>query len=169
MAQHPAEMLLEKNDTFISRIIHAPRELVFQAWTDPEHLKHWFAPKGCTLHFASIDIRPGGGFLSCIKTPNFKDCWCKATYLEIVAPERIVFKMAIADETGALRTAEEVGMDPEWPAETIVTVTLKEVGITTKFSLHQTVSQTLATRTGAYPSWLSSLDLLDELLKKRSS
>ena len=167
MTQHPAEKILE-NDTFISRIIHAPRELVFAAWTDPEHLKHWFAPKGCTIHFTSIDIRPGGGFHLCIRNPDYKDCWCKGTYLEIIAPERIVYKLAVSDEAGRLRDPKDVGMDPEWPAETIVTATFKEMGITTKFTLHQTVSQTIAKRTGAFPSWLSAFDLLDELLKKQS-
>ena len=148
MTQHPAETLLEKNDTFISRIIHASRELVFEAWTDPEHLKHWFAPKGCTIHFTSIDIRAGGSFHFCIRNPDSEDCWCKGTYIEIIAPERIVYKLAISD------------------VETTVTATFKEIGMTTKFTLRQTVSQAITRHIGAYPGWLSSLDQLAELLKQ---
>jgi len=91
----------------------------------------------------------------------------KGVYLEIVAPVRIVYKVSISDEQGNLRDPKDMGMDPEWPAETIVTATFKEMGMTTKFTLHQTVSQTIAKRTGAFPSWLSAFDLLDELLKKQ--
>lgn len=158
---------IQEQDTFISRIINAPRDLVFKAWTDPEHLKHWFAPRGCSIHFTQIDVQPGGGFHSCIRTPDLKDCWCKGTYLEIVAPERIVFSMAVSDEHGNLITPEEAGMAPDWPQETIVTVTFTAEGEKTKFTLHQTVSEILAKRTGAYPSWLDMLDILEAQLQQQ--
>lgn len=154
---------------FISRIIGAPRELVFQAWTDPEHLKRWFAPRGCTIHFSAIDVREGGEFLSCIKNPRFKDCWCKGTYLEIIPPEKIVYNLAVSDEQGNLITPEEAGMDPEWPGETTVTVTFTELQGKTKLTLHQTVSETVAKRTGAHPSWIQMLDILEEHLAHKTA
>jgi uncharacterized protein YndB with AHSA1/START domain len=151
----------------IQRIIEAPRELVFQAWTDPEHLKRWFAPKGCTIHFEKIDIREGGSFHSCIKNPAYPDCWCIGTYLEIVEPEKIVFRMAVADKNGNLAIPASVGHDPAWPAETTVTVRLEAAGKQTLFTLHQTVSTELAKRTGAYHGWLEMLDRLDTALGKQ--
>jgi len=104
-------------------VFDAPRDLVFKAWTDPEQLKRWYAPKGCTMHFSQIDLRQGGTFHSCIRSPDGHDCWRKGVYREIVPPERIVYTLAIADEKGSLVEPADVGMDPDWPGEASVTVT----------------------------------------------
>ena len=48
----------------IIRVFDAPREVVFQAWADPEHLVQWHAPRGCTIEFREFDFRTGGGFIS---------------------------------------------------------------------------------------------------------
>lgn len=163
-ATMPAAPTATDREVLITRTFDAPRELVFQAWTDPEHLKRWYAPHGCTIDFAALDLRPGGTFLSCIHTPDGHDCWCKGVYREVVPPERIVYTMAIADEHGNLVGPTEAGMDPDWPHETTVTVTFAEHGRQTKLTLHQTVSEALAKRTGAHPSWLQMLDRLAEEL-----
>jgi uncharacterized protein YndB with AHSA1/START domain len=153
------------NDVLITRLIAAPRTLVFAAWTDPAHLARWFAPRGCTIAFARLDLRSGGSFHSCIRTPDGHECWCIGTYREIIAPERLVFTMAIADAQGRLIDPASVGMDPAWPRETVVTVTFAErAGGTTGLTLHQTVDEALAKRTGAHPSWLQMLDRLAEEL-----
>lgn len=154
---------------FITRIFDAPRELVFKAWTDPDQLVRWFAPKDCTIHFSRIDIRPGGGFHSCISNPNFGDCWCRGVYHEIVAPERLIFTMGIADKQGNLVEPSTVGHDPAWPRETTLTVTFENYADKTKLTLHQTVSELLAKRTGAYPSWLQMLDRLAENLSLKAN
>jgi uncharacterized protein YndB with AHSA1/START domain len=148
-------------EVLITHVFDAPRDLVFRAWTDPEHLKRWFAPTGCTVHFARLDIRPGGAFHSCIRGPQ-GDCWCRGIYREVVAPERIVFTMAVADKDGNRIDPPAAGMDPDWPRETVVTVTFAERAGRTTLTLHQTVSEALAKRTGAHPSWISMLDRLAE-------
>ncbi len=150
---------ISDNDTYISRIIDAPRELVFKVWTEAEHLKHWFAPRGCTIHFAKIDIREGGGFLSCIKNPNYPDCWCKGSYIEIKAPERIIYKLEMTNEKGDL-----VVPDNDWPQATVVTVSFMEMGRKTKFTLHQTVPEGIAKQKGAYQGWIDMFDILDEYI-----
>ncbi|MBC9914589.1 SRPBCC family protein [Chitinophaga varians] len=154
-------------DTFISRIINAPQELVFDAWTQEEHLQHWYAPKGCVVQFAQVDIRPGGGFLSCIRNPDgpYKNCWCKTTFLEITRPEKIVCTLQVADANGNPITSREAGMDPDWPDATILTVTFTPEGNKTLFTLHQTVNMALAKKTGAYPSWEQMLDILEAHLQ----
>ena len=148
----------------ITRVFDAPRELVFKAWTDPEHLVRWYAPRGCTIYFRELDIRPGGAFHSSIRTPDGHDCWCKGVYREIVAPERIVYTLAVADAEGNLVGPTDVGMDPDWPRETILTVTFAEHQGKTELTLHQTVAESLAKRTGAHPSWIEMLDRLAEML-----
>lgn len=149
-------------EVLITRVFDAPRELVFKAWTDPEHLMRWSAPKGCTLRIHSFDFRPGGRFHHCLGIPSGHDCWCMGVYQEIVAPERIVYSIAMSDENGNPAESADAGKDLDWPAETIVTVTFAELGGKTKLTLHQTVSEELAKRTGAYPSWLEMLDRLAE-------
>jgi len=47
-------METNKKDLFITHLFDAPRELVFGAWTDPEHLKHWYAPEGCTIESKAL-------------------------------------------------------------------------------------------------------------------
>ena len=147
-------------EVVITRVFDAPRELVFAAWTDPWHLARWYAPDGCSVHFRTLDVRPGGTFHSCIRSPGGHACWCTGVYREIVRPKRIVYTLAVADETGNPVEPAEVGMDPDWPRESVLTVTFAEHGRGTLLTLHQTVSEALAKRTGAHPSWLQMLDRL---------
>lgn len=155
-------------DILITRIFDAPRELVFKAWTDPYHLARWHAPTGCAIQFRKLEIRTGGSFHSCIRTPDGHNCWCTGIYHEVTPPQRLVYTLAISDEQGRALSATQAGMDPAWPRETTVTVTFADVGGKTKLTLHQTVSEMLAKRTGAHPSWLSMLDHLNrELLTLR--
>lgn len=151
----------------ISRVFDAPRELVFEAWTRPEYLLRWFAPHGCTFHIERMDVRPGGGFHSCVRDASF-ECWCVGVYREIVRPERLVYTLAIADRDGNIAAPAAVGHDPRWPTETLLTVTFEELGGKTRLTLHQDVAESLAKQTGAYPSWLEMLDRLDELLREPS-
>jgi uncharacterized protein YndB with AHSA1/START domain len=151
-------------EIMIARVINAPRERVFAAWTDQAQLLKWFAPQGCSIEYKKLEARLGGTFLSVIRVPNFKDCWCKGRYLEFNAPHCIVYLIQNCDEQGNDVTAEEAGMDPEWPVETVVTVTFEDLGGKTRLTLHQTASEAVAKRTGAYQSWHSQLDNLEVLL-----
>jgi uncharacterized protein YndB with AHSA1/START domain len=60
-------------------------------------LEEWFAPDGCTLHIARLDVREGGGYHWCVKNPLFGECWTNGSYLDVVRPERLVFTATIAD------------------------------------------------------------------------
>lgn len=157
----PAEEATPR-EVHITRSFDAPRELLWQAWTEVDHLQRWHAPQGCEIEFKTFEFREGGSFLSCIRNPAFGECWCIGTYLEIVKPERIVYKMALCDAEGNLIDPVTAGHDPEWPAETVLTLTFIEADGKTVLSLHQAVSEELAKRTGAYPSWLQMLDRLAE-------
>lgn len=148
----------------ISRTFYAPREVVFAAWSSAESLARWFAPNGCTIEIRRLDFQTGGSFLTCIRNPHYPECWCTGTYHEIIVPERIVYSMAICDESGARIDSNDAGKDAEWPAETIVIVEFAEEDGQTILTLHQNVLESLAIRTGAHPSWLQMLDRLAECL-----
>lgn len=153
-------------EVLITREFNAPRELVFKAWTDTEHLDRWFAPQGCGIRFVKLDFREGGEFHSCILTPDGKECWARGEYREMTPPQRIVMTMNAADAAGNLVQPADVGMDPDWPAESVVTIDFSDNGGKTTITLHQTVSEELAKKTGAHPSWLSMLDRLEAIVSQ---
>lgn len=151
-------------DVEINRIINAPRQLVFDAWTDPDKLAQWYAPYGCTITVKKFELKQGGQFLHCIYTPGF-DCWCMGEFLEVDAPNKLVYTLNNCDEDGNPVTPAVMGKDDDWPMKTTVTVTFTEQDGKTAVYLHQTVDMELAKKTGAYPSWLQMLDRLEEIIK----
>lgn len=160
------ENRVNNNEVFIEETFNASPERVFSAWTDPEKLVKWYAPDGCTVHFKSIKIETGGRFHSCISNPQFGDCWAVGEYKEVSPNTKIVFTLINADENGNPINPIEIGMDPDWPGETLVTVTFAEDNGKTKMQLRQTVSQELAIKTGAYPSWLQMLNKMQTTLNQ---
>src|SRR5678815_4258877 len=75
----------------LTRIIDAPREAVYRAWTEPELLKQWFAPLPYTTPVAEMDVRTGGATLIVMRSPDGQDMPMPGVYLEVVPNERIVF------------------------------------------------------------------------------
>ncbi|NIG55896.1 SRPBCC domain-containing protein [Chitinophaga sp. Cy-1792] len=144
-------------EVLIEETFNASIERVFSAWTDPEKLMQWYAPEGCTITFKKLDIRKGGSFHSCITHPVHGACWAIGEYLDIQPNKKIVFTLLNADENGEPVNPADIGMDADWPRQTLVTVTFSEENGQTKLVLRQTVAQQLAKKTGAYPSWLQML------------
>jgi uncharacterized protein YndB with AHSA1/START domain len=83
----------------LTRILDAPRELVFAAWTKPEHLSKWFGPHGFTMPVVRTDVRPGGEWYH--EMHGFGQVYPMwATYTEVVPPERLAFTMQLRDADG---------------------------------------------------------------------
>jgi uncharacterized protein YndB with AHSA1/START domain len=74
-----------------TRVFDAPRELVFEAWTDPRHLVRWWGPNGFSTTIRSIEVRPGGVWRFVMHGPDGRDYENRITYQEIVRPERLVY------------------------------------------------------------------------------
>ncbi|MBB5439546.1 uncharacterized protein YndB with AHSA1/START domain [Pedobacter sp. AK017] len=153
-----------KKELFITHLFDAPREVVFRAWTDPEQLKHWYAPDGCTIEFKTIDVRETGGFHSCIHDPVHGPCWIKGIYKEVIFPERLVFSMILSNEKAEDVRAIAAGKPEEWPEEILTTVTFTSIGQQTKLAIHQTVDEAEAKKTGAYQSWIKMFNKLNALI-----
>lgn len=75
----------------LERLIDAPRARVYEAWTKPEQMKEWFAPRPFQLVVKSMDFRPGGGFVMAMRGPDGSDFPFTGTYREIVPGERLVW------------------------------------------------------------------------------
>jgi uncharacterized protein YndB with AHSA1/START domain len=74
----------------LTRVFAAPRRLVFEVCTTPEHVKRWWGPLGSTLTVCEIDLRPGGAWRFVLRGPDGKEHPFKGVYREIVPPERVV-------------------------------------------------------------------------------
>ena len=160
-APEPAEPVL-----VITRVFDAPRELVWKAWTQPQRFVRWWGPKGFTVPFCKIDLHPGGVMHFCMRSPEGRDFWNKGVFREVVEPERIVSTDSFSDEEGNLVQPAHYGMSPDWPAETLLTVTFAEHEGKTKRTLRHDVPEPLAERNGAQQGWTETLDRLAEFLTK---
>jgi uncharacterized protein YndB with AHSA1/START domain len=95
-------MKLEPNDDrtiAATRIFNAPRELVWQAWTDPQHVVHWWGPRGFTNTIHKMDVRPGGVWRLTMHGPDGVDYPNIIEFLEVKKPERLVYMHGSGDGT----------------------------------------------------------------------
>ena len=80
-----------KLDLVLERRIDVPPALVWEAWTKPEHVRHWFVPKPWSLSDCEIDLRPGGAFRTVMRSPEGEDFPYTGCYLEVTPSERLVW------------------------------------------------------------------------------
>jgi len=155
----------------ISRVVNAPRELVFKACTEREHLAHWWGPKGMELSIEKFEPRPGGVFHYKMSVPSGFEMWGKWIFREIVAPERFVFVSTFSDpDCGITRHP----MAPEWPLETLTTFTLEEQGDKTKLTIESIPINASETERETFEGGFESMkggfkgtfDQLEEYLRK---
>ena len=117
----------------LSRVLDAPRELVWKCFTDPEHMKQWWGPKGVKVVKSEMDLRVGGTYLYGMQVPDGPVMWGKFVYREIVPPEKLVFINSFSDEKRGLTRHP---MSPTWPMELLSTFTFEEAGPgKTKFTI----------------------------------
>jgi len=141
-----------QRELVVTRVIDAPRRLVFKAWTRPEQVARWWGPQGFTTVFCKMDIRVGGAFRFGMRSPQGTEHWKRGVYREIVEPERLVFTFAWEDAEG----------NPGH--ETLVTVSFAEHGARTKLTLHQAPFETATARDLHLGGWTSCLERFAEYL-----
>jgi len=156
----------EERELVVTRVIDAPRDVVFKAWTNPERVMRWWGPKGFTTPFCRIDLRPGGVFHYCMRSPEGRDYWGIGVYREIVEPERIVYTDAFADAEGNPVPPAQYGM-PDHPPETLVTVTFVEHEGRTKLALRHSITESVPEYDACRQGWAEMLDRLADEATKR--
>jgi len=122
----------DERELVLTRLIDAPREKVFKAWTDPELLKQWFAPLPWTTPHAELDVRTGGANLIVMRSPEGNEFPNRGVYLEVIENERLVF-------TNAYTKAWEPSEKPFFTA----VLTFEDEGGKTRYTarvLHWTVA-----------------------------
>jgi uncharacterized protein YndB with AHSA1/START domain len=143
----------------LTRLIDAPREKLFRAWTEPELMKQWFTPRPWTTPVIEVDLRPGGSNLIVMRGPDGTEFPNRGVYLEIVRNERLVF-------TDAYIKAWEPSEKPFFTG----IITFEDEGGKTRYTaraLHWTVADREAhEKMGFHEGWGLCADQLAELVAK---
>ena len=152
--QTQVERTIER-EVVIARIFEAPRDLVWQAWTEPEKFARWYGLSNSTLSDTEMDVREGGGWSAVMHIPGAPDISWKADYQEVRRPERLAF---------ALRDPE----DHASPNVEKVTVTFEDLGTRTRMVFRQAGGlppehYEVALKQG----WNSFFDRLEKLVETR--
>ncbi len=136
----------------MTRVIDAPRELVFRAWLDPHLLQRWSAPRGYSITHSSATAHPGGAWRCCLRSEEGEDFWLGGSYREIVPPGLLVFTHA----WGGVH-------------ETLITATFADVGGKTLLTLRQEGFKSTESHDGHGAGWGECLDGLARLLRHPES
>jgi uncharacterized protein YndB with AHSA1/START domain len=145
-------------ELILTRVIDAPRERVFDAWSKPEHVSRWFAPSPLSLPKCEMDFRSGGKFRMAMRAPDGQEYPFTGTYREIERPSLLVW----------------VGEFPNGPAEQIRTeIRLEAQGQKTKLTMRQTFSvvtpDTEHATKGAKQGWTATLDQLTAFCESKEN
>jgi len=140
----------------LTRLIDAPREALFRAWTEPELLKQWFAPLPWTTPHVELDVRPGGSILFVMRDPDGNEYPNRGVYLDVVPNQRLVTTDAFT----------EAWLPSEKPFMTAI-VTFEDEGGKTRYTaraLHWTVEDREAhEKMGFHEGWGQCADQLAAL------
>ncbi len=119
--------------TILTREFDAPQQLVFDAWTQPDHLKNWMFPQqGFRCEYVQADISAGGSSLHKMIAPNGFEMWLLTKYEAIDPPTSLVFRQYISNEAGDILPNPQM---LNWPKELQTTIKLEEVNGKTKLEL----------------------------------
>lgn len=142
----------QKLELVVTRVLNAPREVVFKAWTDPAQLMQWWGPAHHPAVQIDMDIRPGGRWRNCLRSPETGvELWHHGVFREVVPPALLVFTF-VWEEEG------------ERGVENLVTVTFEDLGGKTKLTLRQVPFVSVAERDGHGEGWTSTLDRLEKVV-----
>jgi uncharacterized protein YndB with AHSA1/START domain len=157
---------LQSGDAVIvlHRVFDAPRELVFEMFTKPEHLAQFWGPKAMRNTACTVDLRVGGAFRVEVQGPDGTVYPATGAYREIVPPERIVY---------AATTADENPCGAGLPPRSIVTISFADLGGKTRLTVHaqlQSHADVEAAIAGGFNAgWTDSFDRLADLLARQPS
>ena len=151
-----------KLDLVLERVIDVPKHLVWEAWTNPEHLVHWFCPRPWSVSACELDLRPGGICSTTMRSPEGDEFPNIGCYLEIVPQERLVF-------TSALLPGFRPAPNSDLPFTGVIT--METVGTGTRYvamAIHRDEAGAEQHKAmGFYEGWGKALDQLVEHVKTK--
>lgn len=135
----------------LTRLLDAPRDLVFDIWTTREHVMRWWGPKDFVVEAMDWDFRIGGAYHFLMTNPTYGSPAAGGVFLEISPKDRIVFTFKW-DEGSGIQT------------DTVITVTFEAQGGKTLITFHQTPFDTVEQRDSHAGGWGSMLDKIEGFL-----
>ncbi len=142
----------------ITRVLNAPRELLWRMWTEPEHLMQWYCPVDFTPEFVEVDLRLNGAWRAGMRAPDGTVLVRGGTFQEIHPPERLVFTQAWEEDR------------PDQPCQTtmptLVTMSFTEHKGKTEMHFEQVGFVSEASRDAHRGGWNSTLDHLEAHLAR---
>ncbi len=169
MKQQVSTKKIAEQEVVITRDFEAPREMVWKALTDPNWIKQWWGPKDFTAPVIQVDLRVGGKYFGCMRSPEGKDFCNTGIYREIKAPERLAYTDSFADERGNSVSPTHYGFGPDFPRETLVTITLEEQKGKTRLTMRGEGPPSEKDRNDSIAGWNESFDKMADLLKKEKT
>lgn len=137
----------------IVELFDATPERVFKAWTNRKDFVAWYGPEGFTVPFCEMDVRVGGVWRACIKSPQGDEYWMQGKYIEINSPSRLVFSYEDGSGRGEL-------------PETIITIVFSRVGNKTQMVFRQSGFPTVESRDSHYGGWSSAFVCLRDAVEQ---
>lgn len=129
---------MEKKDIVVTRLIDAPIQRVWAAWTDPAEVMKWWGAKNFTSSLAKIDFRVEGSYLFQMRAPEELggiDFFNTGTYRVIEETKIIEFTQSLSDKDGNKLERSQLGMPHDFPAEVIVKLVFKKKGTKTELTV----------------------------------
>jgi uncharacterized protein YndB with AHSA1/START domain len=164
-------------ELLFTRVFWAPREVVFNAWTDPEQISRWWGPHDMTDPICDMDVRPGGAWRIVMRSSDGTEYPLTGTFAEIDPPERLVLTMNTVEHPAEWYAAMDEALgdaahEDHLNIRLIVTFHEEEdlLGKRTTLTIRQrfltAAVRDAYARSGARQGWGQSLDRLEELLMK---
>jgi uncharacterized protein YndB with AHSA1/START domain len=160
---------VQKEDIVITRILDAPIELVWKAWTDPEYVKRWWGPKYYTSPTCKIDLRVGGRYIFGMWAPaeqGGQESYSSGVYKAIVPMERLEFTQGLSDKDGNRIDPAAIGMPLDFPREIRTVVVFKAKGEMTELTITEYDWPVGQMMVYSYAGMQQSIDKLGEELAK---
>jgi uncharacterized protein YndB with AHSA1/START domain len=143
----------EMPEYLIDRVFDAPRELVWQAWTDPTILHQWYGP-GVETTIHEFNLKPGGSWLNEMKWGDTQD-FSKMVFQEVTQPEKLVWHHSSADADWNIITNP---MMPNWPRVLLTTVTFEDMDGKTSVRLTQVPLEPTDAEIACFAEAMSNMD-----------
>jgi len=167
-----ADTIAAVKEFVMSRSFDAPRDTVWQAWTQADRMAQWWSPKGFTTRIARLDLKPGGMCHYCMKGADGAEMWGKSVYRQIVPPSKLLSVISFSDANAGMTRHP---MSPTWPREMLTTIELTPEGanktqVTVRWIPINADAEEIKTfdegREGMKMGWTGTMDQLADYLAK---
>jgi len=174
------DLIQNSKEFIIKRILNAPRELVFKAWTNPKHMEHWWGPMDFEIPVCKMDVRPGGAYRIVMRSKDDVDYPIKGEYQEVIEPRKLVMTQDTSEHPDEWKNLVESSIGPDKkkirydPVNPVGEVLLKvlledlngKTNLVIRIMFESSAIRDAMVNIGMNDGWSQSLDRLSECIEK---